>query len=124
MGTAAVKVFLLEVARTGLSLQQARDAGLTARSATVRAASHARYLGGKEIVVKMIADRASGRLLGAQMVGAEGVAKRIDVLATALHARMTVEQVAGLDLSYAPPFSTVWDPVLIAAQEMLRELRR
>ena len=67
---------------------------------------------------------ASGRLLGAQMAGAEGVAKRIDVLATALHARMTVEQVAGLDLSYAPPFSTVWDPVLIAAQEMLRELRR
>ena len=54
----------------------------------------------------------------------EGVSKRIDVIATALHARMTVEQVAQLDLSYAPPFSTVWDPVLIAAQEMLRELRR
>jgi len=69
-------------------------------------------------------DRASGRLLGAQMAGPEGVAKRIDVLATALHAGMTVEQVAQLDLSYAPPFSTVWDPVLVAAQEMLRELRR
>jgi NADPH-dependent 2,4-dienoyl-CoA reductase/sulfur reductase-like enzyme len=124
VGTAAVKVFSLEIARTGLSLQQAREAGLAPRSATVRTASHARYLGGKEILVKMIADRASGRLLGAQMAGAEGVAKRIDVLATALHARMTVEQVAGLDLSYAPPFSTVWDPVLIAAQEMLRELRR
>ncbi|HET7840761.1 MAG TPA: FAD-dependent oxidoreductase, partial [Terriglobia bacterium] len=107
VGTAVVKVFSLELARTGLSLQQARDAGLSARAAIVRAASHARYLGGKEILVKMIADKASGRLLGAQMAGAEGVAKRIDVLATALHARMTVQQIAELDLSYAPPFSTV-----------------
>ena len=124
VGTAAVKVFSLEVARTGLSLAQAREAGFSARAATVRAAARARYMGGKDILVKLVADRASGRLLGAQMLGAEGVAKRIDVLATALHARMTVEQVAELDLSYAPPFSTVWDPVLIAAQEMLRELRR
>lgn len=124
VGTAAVKVFSLEVARTGLSRTQAQQAGFSARVATVRAREHARYLGGKEILVCMIADRSSGRLLGAQMVGEEGVAKRIDVLATALQARMTVEQVASLDLSYAPPFSTVWDPVLIAAQEMLRELRR
>jgi CoA-dependent NAD(P)H sulfur oxidoreductase len=124
VGTAAVKVFSLEAARTGLSLEQAREAGFSARAATVNTPSRARYLGGKDILVKMVADRASGRLLGAQMLGAEGVAKRIDVIATALHARMTVEQVAELDLSYAPPFSTVWDPVLIAAQEMLRELRR
>ncbi|MGE5326760.1 MAG: FAD-dependent oxidoreductase [Deltaproteobacteria bacterium] len=124
VGTAVVKVFSLEIARTGLSVQQAREAGLSARAATVRTASHARYLGGKEIVLKMVADKSSGRFLGAQMVGVHGVAKRIDVLATALHARMTVEQVAALDLSYAPPFSTVWDPVLIAAQEMLRELKR
>jgi NADPH-dependent 2,4-dienoyl-CoA reductase/sulfur reductase-like enzyme len=124
VGTAAVKVFGLEVARTGLSLGQAREAGFSARAAVVHAPSHARYLGGKDMLVKMIADRASGRLLGAQMLGAEGISKRIDIVATALHARMTVEQVAELDLSYAPPFSTVWDPVLIAAQEMLRELRR
>jgi CoA-dependent NAD(P)H sulfur oxidoreductase len=124
VGTAAVKVFSLEVARTGLSLAQAREAGFSALAATVRAPSHARYLGGKELLVRFVADRSSGRLLGAQMLGAEGVAKRIDVVATALHARMTVEQVSELDLSYAPPFSTVWDPVLIAAQEMLRELRR
>ncbi len=123
-GTAAVKVFSLEVARTGLSLTQARETGFAARAATVRAASRARYLGGQDILVKFVADAASGRLLGAQMVGPEGVAKRIDVVATALQARMTVEQVGQLDLSYAPPFSTVWDPVLIAAQEMLRELRR
>lgn len=124
VGTAAVKVFSLELARTGLSLAQAREAGFAARAATVRAAEHARYLGGKDIIVKLVADSSSGRLLGAQMVGSAGVAKRIDVCATALHARMTVEQLAQLDLSYAPPFSTVWDPVLTAAQEMLRELKR
>ena len=124
VGTAAVKVFTLEMARTGLSLTQAREAGFPARAASVQAAEHARYLGGGDILVKLVADGASGRLLGAQMVGTAGVAKRIDVLATALHARMTVEQVSELDLSYAPPFSTVWDPILIAAQEMLRELRR
>ncbi len=123
-GTAVVKVFELELGRTGLSLRQAREAGFSARAATVRAASRARYLGGKNICVRLVADRSSGRLLGAQMAGPEGVAKRIDVLATALTARMTVEQLAGLDLSYAPPFAPVWDPVLIAAQEMLRELRR
>jgi pyruvate/2-oxoglutarate dehydrogenase complex dihydrolipoamide dehydrogenase (E3) component len=105
-------------------LTQAKEAGFNARVATIRAAEHARYLGGKDIIVKLVADQSSGRLLGAQMVGSAGVAKRIDVCATALHARMTVEQLGQLDLSYAPPFSTVWDPVLIAAQEMLRELRR
>ncbi len=124
VGTAASKVFSLEVARTGLNLAEARESGFRAAAATVHAPARARYLGGKEIVVKLVADRSSGRLLGAQMVGAEGVATRIDIFATALQARMTVEQVAQLDLSYAPPFSTVWDPVLIAAQEMLRELRR
>lgn len=124
VGTAVCKVFSLEVARTGLNLAEARAAGFRACAATVQAAARARYLGGKDITVKFVADRESGRLLGAQMVGVEGVSKRIDILATALQARMTVEQVAELDLSYAPPFSAVWDPVLIAAQEMLRELRR
>ena len=123
MGTAVSKVFDLEVARTGLSRAQAEEAGFAAAAASVHAPSRARYLGGKDMLVRLVADRASGRLLGAQMAGPEG-AKRIDVLAAALDARMTVEQVAELDLSYAPPFSTVWDPVLIAAQEMLRELRR
>ena len=124
VGTAVTKVFSQEVARTGLSVTEAAAAGFAARSATIHAASRARYLGGKDMVVKVVADRASGRLLGAQMAGPDGVAKRIDVFATALQARLTVEQVSQLDLSYAPPFSTVWDPVLIAMQEMLRELRR
>jgi len=90
----------------------------------VRAAARARYLGGQDILVKLLADRATGRLLGAQMAGPEGVAKRIDVLATALQARMTADQVYQLDLSYAPPFSTVWDPILIAARQLLHELGR
>jgi NADPH-dependent 2,4-dienoyl-CoA reductase/sulfur reductase-like enzyme len=124
VGTAAVKVFNLEVARTGLSLAEAREAGFQTAAASIRAVSRARYLGGKEITVRLIADRATGRVLGAQMAGPEGVAKRIDVLAAALQARMTAEQVAALDLSYAPPFAPVWDPLLIAAEEMLRELRR
>ena len=124
VGTAACKVFTLEVARTGLSSQEAQEVGFQTCGATIKAPARARYLGGKDVLVKLIADRGSGRLLGAQMVGTEGVAKRIDVFATALQARMTVEQLAQLDLSYAPPFSTVWDPILIAAQEMLRELRR
>jgi NADPH-dependent 2,4-dienoyl-CoA reductase/sulfur reductase-like enzyme len=124
VGTAVCRVFSLEVARTGLNTAEAKQAGFRAAAAVVKAASRARYLGGTEVIVKLVADRESGRLLGAQMVGVEGVAKRIDTLATALQARMTVEQVAELDLSYAPPFSAVYDPVLIAAQEMLRELRR
>jgi NADPH-dependent 2,4-dienoyl-CoA reductase/sulfur reductase-like enzyme len=124
VGTAVTKVFSLEVARTGLSLAEARQAGFSACSARIQSLARARYLGEAEIVVKLVADRSSGRLLGAQMAGTEGVAKRIDVVATALHACLSVEELAQLDLSYAPPFSAVWDPILIAAQEMLRELRR
>ncbi len=124
VGTAVVKVFGLEVARTGLSAAEASEAGFHTAEAVVRAAARARYLGGQDILVKLIADRSTGRLLGAQMAGPEGVAKRIDVLATALHARFTAEQVYQLDLSYAPPFSSVWDPILIAARQLLHALKR
>jgi len=124
VGTAVVKVFGMEVARTGLSADEASQAGFRTAEAVVRAAARARYLGGQDIMVKLIADRSTGRLLGAQMVGPEGVAKRIDILATALHARFTAEQVYQLDLSYAPPFSSVWDPILIAARQLLHALKR
>jgi NADPH-dependent 2,4-dienoyl-CoA reductase/sulfur reductase-like enzyme len=123
VGTAVVKVFGLEVARTGLSREEACAAGFRVAEATVQAPSRARYLGGEDILVKLIGDRSSGRLLGAQMVGPEGVAKRIDVLATALHSRLTAEQVYQLDLSYAPPFSTVWNPILIAARQLMHALK-
>jgi pyruvate/2-oxoglutarate dehydrogenase complex dihydrolipoamide dehydrogenase (E3) component len=69
------------------------------------------------IVVKVLAEKGSGRLLGAQIVGGTGSAKRIDVVATALHAGMTVFDLESLDLGYAPPFSPVWDPVVIAARQ-------
>ena len=67
--------------------------------------------------MKLLAEKRTGRLLGAQIVGREGAAKRIDVLATAIWNEMSVDEVLSLDLSYAPPFSPVWDPVLIAARK-------
>ena len=67
--------------------------------------------------MKLLAERRSGRVLGGQIVGREGAAKRIDVIATVLHARMGVEEMTALDLSYAPPFAPVWDPVLVAARQ-------
>jgi NADPH-dependent 2,4-dienoyl-CoA reductase/sulfur reductase-like enzyme len=70
-------------------------------------------------MVKLLAEQGTGRLLGGQIVGLEGAAKRIDVLATALTAGMTVQQIADLDLSYAPPFSPVWDPVQTAARQLV-----
>ncbi len=123
-GAAVTKVFQLEVARTGLCLWEASEAGYQAVAATIRSPARARYLGGTELMVRLVADRGSGRLLGAQLAGREGAVRRIDIVTTALQTRMTVEQFAQLDLCYAPPFSTVWDPLLIAAQEMLRNLKR
>ena len=73
------------------------------------------YPGAQPMKIKLVVERGTGRLLGAQIVGGAGAGKRIDVLATALWNRMTVAEVAEMDLSYAPPFSPVWDPVLLAA---------
>ena len=117
-GTAAVKAFDLDVARTGLVDEAlARDAGFDPVSVTITAPSRAHYYpGGSEIQITILGDRESGRVLGASMVGREGVAKRIDTVAAALHTEMTVHQLSYLDLSYAPPFSPVWDPVLTAAK--------
>ena len=74
------------------------------------------FPGTQRLTVKMIAERHTGRLLGAQIVGKEGSAKRIDTAATALWNHMTVEEMTALDLAYAPPFSPVWDPILVAAR--------
>jgi NADPH-dependent 2,4-dienoyl-CoA reductase/sulfur reductase-like enzyme len=121
VGTAVVKVFDLEVGRVGLTLAEARGAGFDAVAAEVVHRSRARYYpGGGSIRVRVVAERGTGRLLGAQLLGVEGVAKRLDVLATALSAGMDVERVASLDLSYAPPFAPVWDPVALAAREAAR----
>jgi len=115
VGTAVVKVFGLEVARTGLTLAEAEAAGLAARAVDVVSRSRAKYYPGAQPLHVRLVHAPDGRLLGGQLAGREGAAKRIDVLATALHAGMTVADIAGLDLSYAPPFAPVYDPVLAAA---------
>jgi NADPH-dependent 2,4-dienoyl-CoA reductase/sulfur reductase-like enzyme len=118
VGTAVTRVCSLEVARTGLGEAEAERAGLRYVSTSTESTTRAGYFpGARPITIKMIAEKRSGRLLGAQIVGEEGAAKRIDVLATAIWTGMTVEEVSGLDLSYAPPFAPVWDPVLIAARK-------
>jgi NADPH-dependent 2,4-dienoyl-CoA reductase/sulfur reductase-like enzyme len=118
IGTAVTKVCDLEVARTGLSEKEARDAGFRFVTAFVDSTTRAGYFpGAQPIRVKMTAEERTGRLIGAQIVGREGAAKRIDVLATAIWNEMGVDEVLSLDLSYAPPFAPVWDPVLIAARK-------
>ncbi|HEV3468746.1 MAG TPA: FAD-dependent oxidoreductase [Pyrinomonadaceae bacterium] len=117
VGTNAVKVFGLEAARTGLSLEEARRAGFDAEESESEAGSRAGYYeGGSKIFTRLVADR-RGRLLGAQMVGREGVAHRIDVYAAALHAGLGVDEVERLDLAYAPPFAPTIDPIIRAAHE-------
>jgi NADPH-dependent 2,4-dienoyl-CoA reductase/sulfur reductase-like enzyme len=118
VGTAVSKICALEVARTGLQEREIQQLGLEYASAKIESRTRAGYYpGAGRITVKMLAEKGSGRLLGGQIVGIEGAAKRIDVLATALHARFTVQEMIDLDLSYAPPYSPVWDPVLIAARQ-------
>lgn len=118
IGTAATKVCDLEVARTGLSAVEADAAGYRYVTASVDSTTRAGYFPGTQpLRIKMLAEKRSGRLLGAQIVGREGAAKRIDVLATAIWNEMGVDEILGLDLSYAPPFAPVWDPVLIAARK-------
>jgi len=117
VGTAVSKICDMEVARTGLQEKEIKDLGLeyvTGRIETVTRASY--YPQAGKITVKVLAEKGSGRLLGAQIVGVEGAAKRIDVCATALHAGFGVEEMINLDLSYAPPYSGVWDPVHLAVR--------
>jgi NADPH-dependent 2,4-dienoyl-CoA reductase/sulfur reductase-like enzyme len=122
-GTTVTKVFDLEVAQTGLTDGGASREGIVAASVRITARSRSRaYPGGGELVVKLVFEQGTGRVLGAQMLGCERVAKRIDVVAAALQARMTVHDLAQVDMSYAPPFAPVWDPVLIAANQALKAL--
>jgi NADPH-dependent 2,4-dienoyl-CoA reductase/sulfur reductase-like enzyme len=118
VGTAVSKVCELEIARTGLRESDVERAGLRCVTATVGSTTRAGYYPGAAVITtKIIAEKESGRLLGAQIVGREGAAKRIDALAVALWAGLTVDEMTGLDLGYAPPFAPVWDPVLIAARK-------
>ena len=119
LGTQSVRLFDYVVARTGFHDRDARNAGFDPLSIDSTAWDHKVYYpGAKEIVIRVTGDRASGRLLGAQMIGHYGaeVSKRIDIFAAAIHHRMSVEELSDLDLSYTPPLSSPWDPVQIAAQ--------
>ncbi|MDO3647022.1 FAD-dependent oxidoreductase [Nocardia mangyaensis] len=125
VGTAISKVCDLEVARTGLGETDALRAGLQFHAVTIESTGRAGYFpGAAPMTVKMLAERRTGRLLGVQIVGRDGAAKRIDVAAVALTARMTVEQMTALDLGYAPPFSPVWDPILVAARAAAKAVAR
>jgi CoA-dependent NAD(P)H sulfur oxidoreductase len=121
-GTAVFKVFDLEVARTGLSLEESLRCGFEPVDVTIHARSRAHaHPGAQTIWVHLIGDRRTGKLLGAQMVGHEGVAHRINAVAVALHAKMSVASFSQTDLAYAPPFGPVWDPLLTAANQLLKK---
>lgn len=117
IGTAVTKVGSVEIGRTGLNEREAAAAGFDAVAEVTEGASRAHYYpDGAALAVKMVAERATGRLLGAQIVGGSEAAKRIDALAVAVWSAMTVDEFGQLDLGYAPPFSPVWDTTLIAAR--------
>ncbi|MGD0724198.1 MAG: FAD-dependent oxidoreductase [Spirochaetia bacterium] len=116
LGSSVVKVFESTAASTGLTETAAREAGFDVGAAIVVKDHHAGYYpGGKELVLKILYDRKSARLLGAQAFGREGVEKRIDSLAVALHGKMTLDDLAEIDLAYAPPYSSANDPLNLAA---------
>jgi NADPH-dependent 2,4-dienoyl-CoA reductase/sulfur reductase-like enzyme len=125
VGTSVFRVFDLEVARTGLNLAEAQNAGFDAVENTIQSSSRAHSYSSSSphpIWVNLIGDKKSGRLLGAQMIGKEGAAHRINAPAVALHNRMTVAQYSQTDLAYAPPFGPTWDPTLTAANQLLKKL--
>src|SRR5690606_29846577 len=123
VGTAVCKICSYEVARTGLLEKQLQKLNIDYVKATIESRTRAHYYpGSKKIMVKLLAEKNSGRLLGGQIIGEEGAAKRIDVLATALTHNLTLQNIIDLDLSYAPPFSPVWDPVQTAARKLINSI--
>lgn len=122
-GTAVFKVLGLEVSRTGLSMAEAEEHGFDPIEVMIESRTRAhRHPGSSTIGVQMVADRKSGRLIGAQMVGKEGAAHRINAGAVALSTEMTVETFSQMDLSYAPPFGPTWDPLLTAANQLSKAM--
>src|SRR6185437_7556416 len=121
-GTSIVSIFGMGFAATGLSQSEAKAEGFSPVSARIEANSKPKYFLGVPTTVELIADRTSRRLIGGSVIGEDGAAGRINVIAAALQNRMRVEDFEQLDLAYSPPFSPVWDPLLIAAQQLLKEL--
>jgi len=120
LGTAITKFKEMEISRTGLSEKEAKDLGVDFDTETITSVSPSGYYPGSEkIHVKLVVNKQTQRILGGQIVGFKGAAKRIDTIATAISAGLTAQQMVDLDLAYAPPFSGVWDPVQIAARKIV-----
>ena len=114
-GSSVLKLFDLTIATTGLTEGAARAAGIDADYVVLSPASHATYYpGAGSMTMKVLFERSSGRILGAQIIGTDGADKRIDVIATAIRANMTAADLTELDLAYAPPYSSAKDPVNMA----------
>jgi len=123
LGTAITKICSTEVARTGLSSDEARGAGFECFEATIESTTTAGYLpDAPKVTVRFVVEHRTGRLLGAQIVGGRGAAKRIDVAATAITAGFSVYDLVEVDLSYAPPFGPLWDPIAVAARQAIGQL--
>ena len=122
VGTSIVGIFGMGFASTGLSVEQARAEGFSPVAARIEAPVRPRYFPSATTVVELVADRASRRLIGGSVIGEEGAAGRINVIAAALQSRLRVDDFEQLDLAYSPPFAPVWDPLLIAAQQLMKEL--
>ena len=120
VATAVCKICVFEIARTGLLEKECKELKIDFVSTEIKSKTRAHYYPeAKDIFVKLIAEKKTGKLLGGQIIGEEGAAKRIDVLATALSNKLTLQNIIDLDLSYAPPFSPVWDPVQTAARKLI-----
>jgi NADPH-dependent 2,4-dienoyl-CoA reductase/sulfur reductase-like enzyme/rhodanese-related sulfurtransferase len=125
VGTLIVKVFDLTVGKTGLSEKEAQAEGINYDVALVPTSDIAHYYPNhKQMTIKLVGEKGSGRLLGAQIVGQAGVDKRIDVVATALAFRSTVEQLSKLDLAYAPPYASAMDAIIVAANVLRSKLEQ
>ncbi|MBX7147526.1 FAD-dependent oxidoreductase [bacterium] len=116
LGTSIVRLLNKTIGYVGLNSKQAKDAGFTFFTSTTRDPSHASYYpGATTVITKLLVEEGSGRILGAQVMGENGVDKRVDVLATAIYGKMTVHDLESLDLAYAPPFGSANDPINIAS---------
>lgn len=125
LGTTITKVGDLDVGRTGLTADQAGEFGFDVAISSFRSAAAADYWPERRpMTVQAVIDRSTRRVLGAQVVGASGTGKRIDAFALAIWNEMTVDSLVNVDLSYAPPFGGVWDPVLVAARQGIDALSR
>ena len=123
IGTTVLKVFDLAVGSTGLSSHETAQEGISAASARIEAYDRASYYPtARKVWVKLIADRSTRKLIGAQAAGYGDITKRIDVAATAITAGMRVDELSQIDLGYSPPYGSLWDPLHVAAQAVMREL--